>query len=111
MRPAWYSEMKSWDHVVAETLREVPHVERDAEHVSGTTGVQRILDGAAPTTARAQGSSGPGECQMHSDHVVPRLHGSGGRDGGVDSTAHRRKDPHCDPVYERAAVPAPDARV
>ena len=48
---------------------------------------------------------------MHSDHVVPRLHGSGGRDGGVDSTAHRRKDPHATSLRACGCAGAGCARV
>ena len=37
------------DHVTSEPLGEVPHVERDADRISRTSRVARVLKGAAPT--------------------------------------------------------------
>ena len=89
------------DDVVAEALREVPHVERDAEAIGRAPGIHRVLDRAASAAAGAQGAPGAGEREVHPDDVVPGVDGARGGDRGVDSAAHGRQDAHRSSVRGR----------
>ena len=76
------------DHVLAEALGEVPHVERDADDVRGAAGVARVLDGATATRARAERLRVRREGEVDSGHVMPCFRGAGGGDGGVHAAGH-----------------------
>ena len=94
------------DHVVAEPLGEVPHVERDAEAVGGAAGVHRVLDRAAAAAAGAQRAAGAREREMHPDDVVSGVDRARGGHRGVHSPAHRRQNTH-GAVYEGLPQPEP----
>ncbi len=79
-------------HVLAEAFRQVPDVEGDADHVRGAAGVAGVLDGAAAAGAGAEGLRVRGERQVHPGHVVARLGGAGGGDGGVHTAGHGGED-------------------
>ena len=76
------------DDVLAEALGEVPDVERDADDVGGAAGVAGVLDGATAARAGTEGLRVRGEGEVDAGHVVARLGGAGGGDGGVHAAGH-----------------------
>ena len=85
-----------------ELLGQVPHVEGDAQDLGGPAGVGGVLDGAAPARAAARGGALAGQGHVHGDDVVPGLHGTRGRDGGIDSARQCRQDAHNPPFRPTA---------
>ena len=76
------------DDVFVELLGHVPHVERDADHVSGPASVARVFQRAAPAGAGAIGLRVGGQREVDTGHLVPGVGGARGGDGGVDPARH-----------------------
>jgi hypothetical protein len=75
-------------HVPVEPFGQVPHVERDPDHVGGAAGVPGVLQGAAPPRARPVRLGVAGQRHVDAGHLVAGLGGAGGGHGGVDAARH-----------------------
>lgn len=97
------------DHVVAEALGEVPHVERDAEQVGGAARIEGVLDRAASAASRPQRSAYWESAKCTPTTSCPastaRAAATAESTPPLIAASIRMR-----PVYERAPVPDPDAR-
>ena len=66
------------DHIFLETLREVPYEEGYAQLGAYAARIHGIFKGAAPTRTGAERSGHARKRQMHANHLMPRLNGTGG---------------------------------
>src|SRR5439155_6226720 len=82
------------DNAVRDRLFEVPHVERDVEHLRDAPRVVRVGDPAAAVHTTLLRFSLFGQPEMHAGHVVPISNQHRGSDAGINATRHRSQDLH-----------------
>jgi hypothetical protein len=70
--------------VCLEALGEIPHVERDTQHIGGSPGVAGVLESAATASSAAFGVGRLRQRQVHAGHVVAGIHRTRGGDGRID---------------------------
>src|SRR5215213_1439122 len=81
-------------HIISKAIREIPHIERNAEYIGSPASVVSILLGAA---AACPGTIGLGvlvQRQVHSGDVVSGVERPRCGNGGVNATRHCRQYLH-----------------
>ena len=96
-------------HRLVEAFAHVPDVEGDPDHVGGSSRVVGVLDRAAAASTASVRRRVARQGEMNAGDVVARLGGAGGRDSGVDATAHGGEYLHADELGS-AVMPASRAR-
>ena len=80
------------DDLTGELLRQIPHVEGDAEHVGYASRVARVVESAAPP--RTSIGLRPGEREMHPDDLRSCVDKASRCDRRVDTAGHGGNDTH-----------------
>ena len=94
------------DHVVLESVSEIPDIEGNSENVGDAARIGGVLLGAASARSGSQRAGGLRQRQVDTDHLVAGIDHAGGSHRGVDSAAHRGQHLHRDTPTEELASAA-----
>jgi hypothetical protein len=98
-------------HILSESLRKIPDIKGNLQHVGNPPGIHRVFDRAAPSGPRSKSSRHPRKRQVNADNLVSRLHGARRRDGAINATAHRCQNFHAHQCRQCLREEAPSAGV